>query len=1683
MITRRILIIRAVLPAVLASSVLGQEVLFVDLAASGANNGSDWFNAFDELQAALVAADEGGVSEIRVARGVFRPDRGGADIGDRGNSFRLVSGVTIRGGYAGVRGAFPNARDLVAYESVLTGDLDLDDDSGGSNVENAYHVVEAIGVDRTAILDGFTIVAGNADGAAPDDGGGGVLIDAGSPTLRNCVVRGSSADGAGGGLSIKNGSPLLVNILIYDNAATVSGGGVQSESGSTALFVSCTIADNTSSLGGGIYNAAGSSVSIVNSIVWGNTGGAVTGPGDASVEYSDIEGGGGGGTNIDDDPDFASVATGDFHLLSGSPALDVGDNGAANLPPVDLDCRDRISNGTVDMGAYEFQDCNGNLVPDVTETDTDGDGVIDACDSCIQIPNPNQDVICRSGGADSDGDGVIDACEAPANVLYVRSGAQGLSDGTDWVNAYPDLQSAMAAAEASAGAVTEIHVARGTYAPQEGLTLPPVPVGDPDPERRATSFLLQSGMALRGGFSGFATPGPDTRNTFENLTILTGDDYGDDYTSENENRESSYQVVRGIARVTLSDPDPVPVDETAVLDGFTITGGNADTGENGDGAGLLNGVARAGEGEIPVGATPTIIDCTFSANFASGAGAGMYNEGACPTILNSAFLGNRCNSVGGGMFNRTHSNPLIINGMFSGNSAFEGAGAYNQTESVPAFTNCVFVGNEADAEGGGAFNRESNPIYANCTFTRNEGTAGGAMYNLNATPTVVNTILWDNPGGSLGGSSSPIVIFSDVDGGFVGGSGNINVDPMLVNVKGGNVRLSLSSPCIDAGKNGVVPQDALDLDGDEATTDPMPFDFDGNLRFIDILGALDIGEGTPPLVDMGPFEFALSGDVFNVTQGTNHTTIADAILLADDHDELEVQASQFTLEPSFDLRGKALTIRSTGKIDQPAGGSIRLADDAALATAPGESLTIAGELKTPVGASVDLVTQTLDVEAAGTLLVEAGSDIAASGAGMLSGTTTLNASGVVHFANSLTIEGVASLAIASSLRTGGTLDVTPSADLRAVSGALLFASGSVALSGPTSLELGATLTTDGDLYVESPGLYAGTDTRVFIGGNATITGLMDLELGSILSSDATLHIMTSGQLHAVGATLLAIDAVTLDGTSVLENRALLSTDAALSLTSTGALTATSSEVTAGSDLTLDGPADLSLGCTLAAGGTLAVTAQGSLSATDSTVFVVGDVGIAGSATLGAGSTLSTSGAIGVASSSEVLIGAGASVSAGTDITLDSDIRLAPNSTLSAGINLTNNAALRFFGASVVAGGTFTNNESVTGFGTIEADFANDTLATSLFQADTEVVGDYINGTEFGVCDDTEPAVEGNPCQGDEDCGVGLCITVGECDGSGTPCSSDADCGGATCLFHDECDANSAGELAGTPCAVDGDCRLGICLNATTTVQDGGVLIILGTLTNYGTMNGAVQPPPSAAKDEVTLAAATAEFGRQVFVQGSLVNSRSASVNLADDGTVIEFGGDFDTAIDDSSRFALSRAELRLNGPERPIQFLEVMSENIGPSAVGLRRHSRGHYPIGMLRVGPGSTVELMDAHDNDRLGQEVAEAIYARQLVVEPGSVLLTNGYTVYYVELTLEGAVDAFENLVQLVPAAEDLDQDFDVDLDDYAVFVGCLAGPDQSDSLGGCTEAQMEAVDLDNDNDVDLGNLGVFQAAFTDD
>lgn len=133
------------------------EVIYVDDDATGANDGSSWENAFTDLQNALIVAVKG--DEIRVAQGIYTPTQ---DPLDRDATFDLKDDVSITGGYAGLAGMYPDFRHTEFYTTILSGDIDNNDNSVDPNNKNgnSHHVVTCTGPGNAAILEGITITGG-----------------------------------------------------------------------------------------------------------------------------------------------------------------------------------------------------------------------------------------------------------------------------------------------------------------------------------------------------------------------------------------------------------------------------------------------------------------------------------------------------------------------------------------------------------------------------------------------------------------------------------------------------------------------------------------------------------------------------------------------------------------------------------------------------------------------------------------------------------------------------------------------------------------------------------------------------------------------------------------------------------------------------------------------------------------------------------------------------------------------------------------------------------------------------------------------------------------------------------------------------------------------------------------------------------------------------------------------------------------------------------------------------------------------------------------------------------------------------------------------------------------------------------------------------------------------------------
>lgn len=325
---------------------VGAKTIYVDDDATGANNGTSWVNAYNYLQDGLVDANSAEKPvEIRVAKGTYKPDSGAYQIhGNREATFQLINEVTLKGGYAGFGEPDPNARNWDLYKSVLSGDLNGDDVevedpcdmllNESNRSDNSPVVVRANYTDATTVLDGFVITGGCFMDmyTMPSNGGAGMHIYQGSPTILNCTFTGNAAYHIGGGLLNRGGSnPTLVNCAFTGNYAGLGGGiynnsnmpapGMISENSHPTL-VSCTF-DNNYALknGGGMYNSA-SNPTLTDCTFHCNQ---ITGPYSGSGRGPHT-GGGGGIYNSNSNPELTNCLFSENSAGDGGGICSVADS-------------------------------------------------------------------------------------------------------------------------------------------------------------------------------------------------------------------------------------------------------------------------------------------------------------------------------------------------------------------------------------------------------------------------------------------------------------------------------------------------------------------------------------------------------------------------------------------------------------------------------------------------------------------------------------------------------------------------------------------------------------------------------------------------------------------------------------------------------------------------------------------------------------------------------------------------------------------------------------------------------------------------------------------------------------------------------------------------------------------------------------------------------------------------------------------------------------------------------------------------------------------------------------------------------------------------------------------------------------------------------------------------------------
>jgi hypothetical protein len=808
---------------------LGQEFLKKRLyvnknVIAGTQDGSSWANAFSNLQDALklVEATSFCSADIWVAAGTYYPDEGVGYVNDgRGQSFKMKSGVKLYGGFAGDETDI-SQRNWFNNKSYLSGDLlqnnaDYNNAQFSNYVDNAYHVIRSENTDNTSLLDGFYIQSGNADGTGEDASGAGIYMNNSTMTVANCQISFNSAE-QGSGLYLLASSPVILNSYIKSNKAitgaagvynnfyssgyfyncvfhsnqvgttTPAGGGggaILNYNNSSPDFVNCTISGNDAKTGGAVYNLDNAHPNFYNAIIWNNRS-VLTAPistdGSSSMAYFhcllqgvDLSGANenldGSDINnspfeIDADLDQTPVATGNLQLKTCSQAIDRG--GEYFDQSVDVLDNPRIVNDLIDLGAFEKQ---YNLQSITFYYDKDRDGYGDpnnSIQSCTRPEfyvtnsedcNDNDNTIHPGAieifdGVDNNCNGVADENTCPeVSRLYVKWNATGSATGSSWENAIPKLQDALL--RAACNNVVEIWVAQGTYYPDEGIKT--------TNNNRAASFAMREGLAIYGGFRGDETQ-LNQRNLVSNQyeTILSGDidqNDGPDFTNNNGN---SYHVVHNKENNLTN---------TAILDGFTISGGNANLDD------ALN--SQYGGGILNAKSSPSIINCKFFNNSALGLGGAILNvEAPTVNIVNCVFAGNKasegqggavCNVLssvsitssnfdlnqsllGGAIYNNTVASFAISNCRFSQNKATQGAAIFN-TSSVGSITGSNFLTNEADNAGGAIYNYSGSSLdMLKSSFSGNKAQAGGAITNDASKMSLINSVLLDNISTVSGGA-------------------------------------------------------------------------------------------------------------------------------------------------------------------------------------------------------------------------------------------------------------------------------------------------------------------------------------------------------------------------------------------------------------------------------------------------------------------------------------------------------------------------------------------------------------------------------------------------------------------------------------------------------------------------------------------------------------------------------------------------------------------------------------------------------------------------------------------------------------------------------------------------------------------------------------------------------------------
>lgn len=541
--------------------------------------------------------------------------------------------------------------------------------------------------------------------------------------FNNAAGERSSANNSGGGLYVA-GAANVVNCEVFNN----ENGGIAIAP--AAAVINSTVARNTGSGIEKIDDGTGDAY-VYNTVIWGNSylystlsprfihsayhevqlSGDETVDADGNRYVSDRNRGDDVAVPMFESPSLRTSYDREFNwrtmsyplwswdIQEGSAFIDGGDGDMYDdrFGTTDMAGQGRLSNGMIDIGAYEYQ----------------------------AIP--------------------------ASRIRYVKPGGSDMNSGDSWDAAYRTIQHAIDALAATPGMPGEVWVAAGTYEPTTYLE---------DNPNYPASFRMSDGISVYGGFAGTETSKAEREIKaggmpwdFANVTILQGQSYSGEISwNSTDNRWSLNSASTHVVWFApLLNENKRGFDNVTILDGVTVRGGQATTSQ----ADYYNGDRGAG---IYMCVNAWLTNSVVTENVAQGDGGAVWLSGG--RVMSSLLFNNSSDSRGGAIYMDRAGivlrSMLANNSAYEGAGIYmDNNGPWTDGVSHPEYlilSTSIVSNNTSSANGAVYCNKGGVVLQSTITnnstpratdMTDENASQSGGLYIDTYTQTI-NTVLWNN---------------------------------------------------------------------------------------------------------------------------------------------------------------------------------------------------------------------------------------------------------------------------------------------------------------------------------------------------------------------------------------------------------------------------------------------------------------------------------------------------------------------------------------------------------------------------------------------------------------------------------------------------------------------------------------------------------------------------------------------------------------------------------------------------------------------------------------------------------------------------------------------------------------------------------------------------------------------------